>query len=370
MGDQAETPPPPETPAPAEKQPLWRRLLPLAVGVVLVVILFGFVLPQFIDYEAVFRAIGNIEGWQWIVLLVIAVVRFIPEGWIYVAAQPGLKNGQGLQLFLVSETMANVPPGGLDLISRFAMTRYWGFSAASSTSATIASWVFSSLSKIVLPIIAVALLAIDNIQDDDLDALALLALVIVVVAGVGIAFLLRSPKLATWVGNVLGGFVRWVAGIFRKNVKTDFVALLHEFRDQASDVLRSRTHIGAAAGLAARLASFFVLILAVRFVGIGAEEVSWTVIFGAFSIVMAITVIPIFNLPGITEVILISTLTRAAGEGFSDEIAAAVFVYRILTWLLPIPFGGFAFNRWQDSVKESGNEELLDGFAKGDAATG
>ena len=351
-----------------EKQPLWRRLLPLAVGVAIVVVLFGWVLPQFIDYDAVFRAIGNIEWWQWLILLIIAVLRFLPEGWIYVAAQPGLKNSQGVQLFLVAETMANVPPGGLDLISRYAMTRYWGFSAASSTSATIASWVFASLSKIVLPIIAVALLAIDNIREDELDALALLSLVIVVVAGVGITLLLRSPKLADWVGTLLGTVVRWVAGIFRKNVQTDFVQLLHDFRDQASDVLRSRTHIGAAAGLAARIAAFLVLIIAVRAVGIGADEVSWTVVFAAFAFVMAIGVIPIFNLPGITELILIGTLTRYAGSGFSDEIAAAVFVYRILTWLLPIPFGGWAFNRWQDSVKESGDEELLDGFAKGEPA--
>ena len=77
---------------------------------------------------------------------------------------------------------------------------------------------------------------------------------------------------------------------------------------------------------------------------------------------MALTVIPIFNLPGITELILISTLSRYAGSGLSDEIAAAVFVYRILTWLLPIPFGGFAFNSWRDSLRESGRDDVLEAF--------
>lgn len=345
-----------------QKQPLWKRALPIVIGVAIVVFLFGFVLPQFIDYEAVFRSIGKIAWWEWAILLVIAALRFVPEGWIYIAAQPGLSASQGTQLFLVAETLSNVPPGGLDLISRFQMTRSWGFSPASSTSATIASWVFSSLSKIVLPIIAVAFLAIDNIQDDGLDALALLALVVVGVATAVVTLVLRSANLATWVGDLLGTVVRWVAGLFRKNVKTDFRTLVHDFRGQASEVLRSRTHLGAAAGIAARIAAFLVLIVAVRAVGIGADEVSWTVIFAAFSVVMAITVIPIFNLPGITELILISTLTRYAGEGFSDEIAAAVFVYRILTWLLPIPFGGFAFNRWRDSVRESGETDILDAF--------
>ena len=130
-------------------------------------------------------------------LLVVAAVRFSPEGWISIAAQPGLTTGQGTKLFLVAETLSNVPPGGLDLISRFQMTRSWGFTAASSTSATIAGWVFTSLSKIVLPIIAVALLAIDRIQDDDLNALALPATVVAVVGTLGIGLVLRSPKLAT-----------------------------------------------------------------------------------------------------------------------------------------------------------------------------
>ena len=106
----------------------WHRCLPIRVGV-----------TAFIDYDAVFRSIGSVSFLEWVVLLVVASIRFIPEGWIYVAAQPGLTTRQGMQLFLVAETLSNVPPGGLDLISCFQMTRSWGFSAASSTSATIAS---------------------------------------------------------------------------------------------------------------------------------------------------------------------------------------------------------------------------------------
>lgn len=228
---------------------------------------------------------------------------------------------------------------------------------------------FSSLSKIVLPILAVAFLAIDNIQDDGLDTLALLALVVVGLATAAVTLILRSANLATWAGDLLGASVRWVAGLFRKDVKTDFRTLVHDFRGQASEVLTTRTHLGAGAGLAARIAAFLVLIGAVRAVGIGADDVSWTVIFAAFSVVMAITVIPIFNLPGITELILISTLSRYAGQGFSDEIAAAVFVYRILTRLLPIPFGGFAFNRWRDVVRESGDADILDAFNEDETGT-
>lgn len=127
-------------------------------------------------------------------------------------------------------------------------------------------------------------------------------------------------------------------------------------------MLRTRTHRGLLAGLTARFTAFAVFIIAVRAVGIGQDDVSWTVGFAAFATVMALTVIPIFNMPGLTEVVLISVLTAYAGKEFSDEIAASVFIYRVLTWLLPIPFGGFAFNRWRDTVRKAGHEDLLEAF--------
>jgi uncharacterized membrane protein YbhN (UPF0104 family) len=44
-------------------------------------------------------------------------------------------------------------------------------------------------------------------------------------------------------------------------------------------------------------------------------------------------------------------LSVAVGGGQADEVAAAVFVFRILTWIMPIPLGGLAYSRWRASVK-------------------
>lgn len=341
---------------------MWKRLLPIVGGLGVVVVLFGWVLPQFIDYEAVFRSIGTIGPSQWLILIVIAFLRFLPEGWIYVAAQPGLSIFQGTQLFLVSETLSNVPPGGLDLVSRYQMARSWGYPPSSSTSATIASWVFTALSKLVLPIVAVALLAVRRVRSDDLDLLALIAFALVIVGALALFAVFRSPNLAARVGDVLGAAVRRVSRIFRKEVKTDFRTLVLDFRVQSAEVLRTRTPVGFVAGITARILAFFVLLLALRFIGIGSDQLNWTVAFAAFAVADVLTVIPIFNAPGISEAILIGTFNAAAGGGATDEVAAAVFVFRILTWLLPIPFGGFAFTRWRDKVKASGKVEILDAF--------
>ena len=352
-----------------EKPPLWKRMLPMIGTLVIVAFLFGWVLPQFIDYNAVFRAIGKISATEWVILIVVALVRFLPEGAVYMAAQPGLSLGQGTQLFLVSETMTNVPPGGLDLVARYQMGRSWGYQASESTSATIASWVFTTASKLALPIAAVAFLAVRRVRiAEELDLIAVIAFVLVAAGAVGLFLLLRSERLAGRIGEMLGAGIRWAAGFFRKEIKTDFRTLVLEFRGQASDVLRKQSLLGVTVGIIARVASFMVLLLALRFVEIGSDKIHWTEAFAAFAVAMAITVIPIFGMPGIFEAVMISSLNAAAGGGAADEIAAAVFVFRILTWLLPIPFGGIAFTGWRNKVRATGKTDLLDAFDDADEA--
>ncbi len=344
------------------RAPLWKRALPIVVSLAILVFIFGWVLPQFIDYDAVFRVIGRLDAIEWIVLVVVALLRFVPEGWVFVAAQPGLTIKQGTSLFLTTNALANVPPGGLDLITRYQMSRWWGFPASAATASTVASWIFSTFGRLVLSVIAVALLTVRRIQNDDLDALALIGLLVVVVGSLALFLILRSPALATRIGRTLGRFVRFVAGLFRKEVTTDFGQLVVEFRDQSSDVLKRRWHLGLAASLTAQLASFLVLFLSLRFVGIDSGELHWTVAFAAFAIVAIAGTIPIFNVPGISEAIYIGIFNSVVGDGSTDLVAAAVFVFRILTWVAPIPLGGIAFTRWRDQVRRQGDVDLLDAF--------
>ena len=346
----------------ASKQPLWKRLLPLIITVGFAAFLFGWVLPQFIDYEAVFRAIGEISASQWLVLLVVALVRLVPEGWVYRAALPGVSLARGISQSLVANAAVNIPPGGVDLVARYQMSRSWGMSPAVSTASTIGSWSFVTFAKLLLPLIAVLLLEIEKIRDDDLDALALLGLVILVLGSALIYMVLRSPNSAARIGRLLGRVVNWVVGWFRKEVSLDFEAAALQFRESTAGLFRSQWKQGLAAGLTAQLGMFVVLLLAVRFVGMGADQASFVVVFAAFAIVAALTVIPIFNGPGLAEATYIAILGNAVGSASADAVAAAVFVFRILTWLLPIPLGGIAFVRWRSWVHAQGRDEVLAEF--------
>ena len=88
--------------------------------------------------------------------------------------------------------VANIPPGGVDLVVRFAMSRGWGFSSQAATASTMITWIYSTAAKLFMPVIAVLLLSVNRIRSDDLDFLAVLGLVIVGAGAVLFAFGLGS----------------------------------------------------------------------------------------------------------------------------------------------------------------------------------
>ena len=341
----------PFAPIEGAKEPLWKRLLPIIFSLLLVVFIFGWVLPQFIDYDAVFRAIGEISVGEWLILLMVAAIRVVPEGWVYQASLPGLTWKQGASQFVVTQAINNVPPGGLDLIARFQMARSWGRSASAATTATIGSWFFVSFPKLLLPVIALLLLAMRRIQDDGIDFLAVIGLLAVGVLTLLVVLMMRSERFALWLGRTLGRLANFTVGLFRKKLSLDFEEQALEFRDETLGLVRKQWKQGFSAGIAAQIALFLVLLLSVYFVGL--DNVDWVVVFAVFAVVAIVSTIPILNAPGIAEAVYIAILSTAVGEGSSDEVAAAVFVFRLLTWLLPIPIGGIVFSRWRTWAREN-----------------
>jgi uncharacterized membrane protein YbhN (UPF0104 family) len=120
-------------------------------------------------------------------------------------------------------------------------------------------------------------------------------------------------------------------------------------RDDTFQLVRSRWKLGFPAGLCAQLAVFVVLLLSAFAVGLDGAD--WILVFAGFAVIAIVGTIPILNAPGIAEAIYIAVLSVAVGGGQADEVAAAVFVFRILTWIMPIPLGGLAYSRWRASVK-------------------
>jgi uncharacterized protein (TIRG00374 family) len=89
-----------------------------------------------------------------------------------------------------------------------------------------------------------------------------------------------------------------------------------------------------------------VLLLALRFVGVTESQVGWAEALAVFTFARLLSAIPLTpGGLGVIEIALITGLTAAGG--MRAEVAAAVLVFRALTYVLPIPIGLGTYLFWR-----------------------
>ena len=100
-----------------------------------------------------------------------------------------------------------------------------------------------------------------------------------------------------------------------------------------------------------QLTACLVLGISCRMQGLGESTISWAVIVLAYSaVVMASLLVPTPGGLGVAEVVL--TLVLGYGLPQSDQAAvlAAVLLYRLATFLVPIPIGLVTYLYWRRST--------------------
>jgi uncharacterized membrane protein YbhN (UPF0104 family) len=95
------------------------------------------------------------------------------------------------------------------------------------------------------------------------------------------------------------------------------------------------------------LALYFVLLLCLRHMGISEQDVSALEVLAVFSFGRLLTTIPITpGGAGVIELGYIGGLTTFA-DGEKAAIVAAVLLFRVLTFGIQIPIGGFTYLYWR-----------------------
>ena len=92
--------------------------------------------------------------------------------------------------------------------------------------------------------------------------------------------------------------------------------------------------------MVARLAWFVVLEVALWCVGIGPGVLPPSAVLAAMAVVGIVSLVPITpGGVGVAEVAYIGILSSVAGPGMTEQLTAAVMLFRIAQWLAPIPIG-------------------------------
>jgi uncharacterized membrane protein YbhN (UPF0104 family) len=98
------------------------------------------------------------------------------------------------------------------------------------------------------------------------------------------------------------------------------------------------------------LSNGLVMGLAMRFSGLGPDTVSLAAIVLAAGLVMAINMLPI---PGKDAMAItwISTILGITSTVDVSDLGTAMLLYRLVTWILPMPVGGIMFLLWRARVR-------------------
>lgn len=326
-----------------------RRLLD-ALSLLLVAAIFGLVLPRIASY----REVGSVlAGLSWLAVLgltAIAVWNLVTYWLLTTAILPSLRLREAAVASLASTAVANTLPAGaaLGMGVTWRMFASWGVRSEDFALFTLVSGVWNQFVKLGMPLVALALLVAAGNTDAALVTAAVIG-VAVLAAAVGLLVLvLRSARLAERVGGVLQRLVTAVYRPLRRPAPSRVAAGVVEFRSRAAHLLAARGWWISAITIVSHLTLWTVLLICLRVCGVSGAEVRWQESLAAFAFVRLLTALPVTpGGLGVVELGLTGPLAAGLGTDGAARVAAAVLLYRALTYALPIPLGAVSLLWWR-----------------------
>jgi uncharacterized membrane protein YbhN (UPF0104 family) len=349
----AEASPSPEAPPVAKKptRSAWqvaRKVASPLISILIVVGVFWYFLPQFTSISAIWASIRAMS-WLEIAILVVATLWNLATYWLVtVATTPGLTYPQAAVVTQSGTAVSNTLPGGgaIGLGMSYAMFSSWGFSRTRASVSLLVSGVWNNFAKLGLPVFALVMVAIQGRPGAGRLAAALAGLAGLVGAIVVFAMLLHSERAARRIGLAAARVANALLRVLRRQPVTGWDRATVKFRDRTILLLRARWLWISLTTLVSHASLYLVLLIALRAVGVSEAELGWAEVLAVFSFARLLTAIPVTpGGLGVIEVALITGLSAAGGD--RAQVAAAVLIFRALTYVLPIPLGLATYVFWR-----------------------
>jgi hypothetical protein len=139
-------------------RPLWRRLLRPTAVIATLAVVFGWLLPQFIDYEEVWDALTELDVWEVGVLVAFGLGRVPTEALMYRAFFPGLSLWRGNEVYLSSNFAGQLLPPPSASIVQYGYFRGGGYDPRAAGLAALGSFLFPTIGRFLLPVVALLVL--------------------------------------------------------------------------------------------------------------------------------------------------------------------------------------------------------------------
>jgi len=333
---------------PRRRVRLSKVLAPL-LSLVIVGGVFFYFLPQFTSISDVWTSIRSMTWLQTTTLAVVALWNLSTYWYLMVATMPGLRIREAAVVTESSTAVSNTLPAGgaIGIALSYAMYDSWGFSRSRSSVSLTVAGVWNNFAKLAMPVLAIALLAFSGGGASTSRIIAGILGVAGLIAAVTIfALLLRSDDMARRIGLTAGRIASLVIKPFRRPPVRGWDRATVKFRGRTLLLLRARWLLITILTVVSHLSLFAVLLLSLRLVGVSGNEVSWVQALAVFAFARLLSAIPLTpGGLGVIEVALITGLAAAGGP--RAEVAAAVLIFRALTYVLPIPVGLATYVFWR-----------------------
>ena len=333
-------------------RPWWHQVLSFGLTVAVLVIVFGFVIPQLADYREVLDRIQGLEPLQWFVLAVLALWFLCAYVFVFMATLPTLGFGEGFVVQTTGTAINNsVPAGGaIALPLQYAMFLSWGFTPGAVTGAIATAGVWDQLTRMALPVLAVGAIALSGDAFWWMWLVSLVGVVIVVAVVWILAIVLRSEKAARWVGGILDTVANTVLG-WTGSGPVDMVAASLQFRVNVTSVASRRWKVITLATVMNHASMTALFLGSLRAVGVGEDEVSTAWVVLSVSLGRLLVAIPISpGGLGLVDLGFIGLLTLGWGPGADPALlSAGVLLFRALSFIPPVLAGLGSWVFWRSN---------------------
>jgi putative heme transporter len=325
-----------------------RRIIQGLLSLVLIVAIFWFLLKG-IAFGQVWAAIRALTGLELATLAAIAGWNLCTYALVWMSVTPGLSFGRAMVMTQATTAPANTVPGAGPVIGigmTYGMLGSWGYSRSRTTTAVLVSGVWNSFIKLGLPVLALALVALQGNAGGGRVTAALLGIGGLVAAVMIFTLMLRSEEVARRFGLLAGRVASRLLRLVGRPPVAGWELATVKFRSRTVDLVEHRWLAITVTSLVSHLSLYAVLLLTLRHLGVADAEVGWAEVMAVFAFARLATAIPITpGGAGLVEAVLIGGLVAAGGA--KPQVVAAVLVYRALTWLLPIPIGVGCYLWWR-----------------------
>jgi putative heme transporter len=334
----------------AKRRKKVRRIIGVVVSLVLVVGIFVYAIPKFADYSSVWAAVTTLTPFEFSSLFAATLFNLVTYWLANMAALPGLRLWPAAVLTQTTTSVANTLPGGgaIAVGLTYQMLRSWGFTGTDVALYVGVTGIWNIFTKLGLPVASIAILAVTGRSSSAYIVAAVFGVAALAGSAGLLAGVFASERLARRIGAGLGRVISWVTKPFGRAPMADGGDRVAKFRHDTIGLVERRWLRISGTTILSQLALYFVLLLSLRHMGVSELDVGAAEIFAVFAFSRLLTALPLTpGGVGVIDLGYIGGLVAVGGDADRAPIVAAVLLFRVLTYGIQIPIGGFTYLIWR-----------------------